>query len=158
MGVSGPTGDLRKLGERFRKLGTPAGRAGLTKVLGETARTQCIKGFKASVDPYGTPWKPIKNRAGQPLIDTGRLKNSFHADSTAGGFGLSTEVQYAAAHQEGATIRTRSPRGTSHSERRAAATFKLPRRQMVPDAKGLGTWQAPLERAADRYVRMAVGA
>lgn len=34
-------------------------------------------GFAESRSPYGAPWKPLKVRVGQPLLDTGKLRNSI---------------------------------------------------------------------------------
>jgi len=61
-------------------------------------------GFATSTDPYGTPWLPLKMRAGQPLRDTARLMNSITHVADNEGVEVGTNVAYAATHQFGATI------------------------------------------------------
>lgn len=60
--------------------------------------------FRLGVDPWGTPWLPLKLRKGQPLRDTGRLANSVSAQASADDVVVGTNVRYAATHQFGATI------------------------------------------------------
>ena len=62
-------------------------------------------GFRSSTDPYGEPWAPLKHRDGKPLIDTGRLRASFHGRPTDDGFSIGTNVKYAAVHQTGGHVK-----------------------------------------------------
>ncbi len=48
------------------------------------------------------PWKPVKNRDGQPLRDTGRLMNSITRKATGSEVRVGTNVVYAAVHHFGA--------------------------------------------------------
>jgi len=48
------------------------------------------------------PWKPVKNRDGQPLRDTGRLMNSITRKTTGHEVRVGTNVIYAALHHYGA--------------------------------------------------------
>ena len=66
-------------------------------------------GFRESKDPYGTPWQKLKastiarRRKGssQPLLDTGRLRNSISFRLIGNGVEVGTNVRYAAIHQFG---------------------------------------------------------
>jgi len=63
--------------------------------------------FTDSTDPYGRPWKPLKSRKGQPLLDTNRLRDSIASTPpvvTDNSVEVGTNVKYAGAHQNGATI------------------------------------------------------
>ena len=94
---------LANLGERARNL-APAFREIGTGIVDE-ARL----GFKESKDPYGTPWQRLKastikrRRKGssQPLLDTGRLRNSIAFRLVGNGVEVGTSVRYAAIHQFG---------------------------------------------------------
>lgn len=57
-------------------------------------------GFRRSKAPDDTPWKPVQ-RGGKPLIDTGRLRNSIHANVQPRKLEIGTNVKYAATHQFG---------------------------------------------------------
>lgn len=61
-------------------------------------------GFRGGVDPWGTAWKPLKLRTGQPLSDTGRLRRSIIAVADDNGVTIGTNLKYARVHQFGATI------------------------------------------------------
>lgn len=41
--------------------------------------------FADSKDPWGTAWAPLIHRAGQPLLDTGRMRNSIFAVADSDG-------------------------------------------------------------------------
>lgn len=61
--------------------------------------------FKRGVDPWGNAWRPLKQRNGQPLRDTGRLMASVTPRVSDQGVTIGTNLKYAAVHQFGATIR-----------------------------------------------------
>lgn len=71
--------------------------------------------FRESRDPYGVGWLPLKpstvakRRKGssQPLLDTGRLRNSIAArvDAASNSVVIGSNVAYAAIHQFGGDIR-----------------------------------------------------
>lgn len=69
------------------------------------------RGFRAGTDPWGKSWAPLKQRRGQPLRDTGRLRNSIVAESDPRGFSIGTNTCYAIVHQFGATVRADQPAG-----------------------------------------------
>lgn len=67
-----------------------------------------VKGyFRDGMDPYGTRWEPLKARRGQPLVDTGRLRNSIAFSADKASVTVGTNVQYAPPHQFGATFKPR---------------------------------------------------
>lgn len=63
--------------------------------------------FQRSVDPYGQPWAPITHRQGQPLLDTGRLRNSVKHNVRGTNLELASNLIYADNHQLGITVKQR---------------------------------------------------
>lgn len=182
MSFTGDFAKLRALRQRMGKLAEPETRHRLATVMGETARTQLVLGFRNGVNPYGEPWARLKRRKGKPLLDTGRLRSSFSANATATGFGLWSKTSYAVHHQYGTNgRRTASSRtqatdagGRFLSHRKAgvkggknvvqiwvgfrrlnfkAGTGAIPPRMMVPSKeRGFGNWREPLEAAGMRFI------
>lgn len=156
MGVTFDSTKLRDLKRAIRGLGTPSFRTDANRLCAVTALSMIEEGFSASKDPYGNPWRPLKDRVGLPLLDTGRLRSSYSTRADSTGFTVSTNVAYAAIHNFGGTVsrgaRTELRRYTSGSKRRRlslysgnkrsllatanhqAATGTIPQRQMVPDS------------------------
>lgn len=60
--------------------------------------------FRLGIDPWGTPWLPLKIRKGQPLRDTGRLQRSISFTATDDGVSVGTNLRQAALQQFGGTI------------------------------------------------------
>lgn len=115
--------------------------------------------FRNSRGPYGVEWKPVFRRrrrdrnarirrylrqsklglpleakTDKPLIDTGRLRASTGVSVSGGQVRVFLTANYASYHQE----------GTRH----------IARRQILPDAEGLGpTWREAIEKAAKGAVR-----
>ncbi|WP_145279522.1 phage virion morphogenesis protein [Pseudomonas sp. URMO17WK12:I11] len=72
-------------------------------------------GFRNSTDPYGQKWEPIQARRrngrripGQPLLDTGRLRNSIRGATTGNSMRIFTDVEYAQYHQLGQRVKKRA--------------------------------------------------
>jgi phage gpG-like protein len=86
--------------------------------------------FRKSVSPYGEKWADIKHRQGQPLIDTGMLRNSIFGEARGLSVVLGSPLEYADTHQDG---------------------FNVTKREFLPNAeKGLPeTWK-------NEYVRIMV--
>lgn len=129
--------------------------------------------FKNETDPYGQPWEKVKSRKGKILQDTGRLRASW-APGPVGpnGFTIQSNVEYAAAHQNGATYPARSDakertlwqnpktgrivskktklKAVVETKYRATkGEHKLTARPMVPDSRGLPqSWREAFEKAA----------
>lgn len=171
-------GDFAKL-DLLRVMVSKVGRSGklhtaMKKNLAAEAVTQVKFGFRESRDPYGVPWKPLKFRKGKPLLDTGRMRNSFTSTVTPTGFRLGSNVSYAPHHQDGTGGRARAytryqavTRGKFSSHRKAAKqkqgavdvralNFRvgggaIPSRPMVPTAErgGLGAiWSQAFRKVA----------
>lgn len=102
--------------------------------IGQALVTRIRICFKFGIDPWGSPWAPIRYRAirrgkngkasavgrkqaeantgsgskGQPLVDTGRLRNSISYTSDATSVTVGTSVSFAKTHQFGAVIRPKN--------------------------------------------------
>jgi len=138
---------IRDLKTRIGRMTDPAFRVELAQVLSVAALAEVSNGFVHSRDPYGTPWKPLAWRKGQPLRDTGRMQGSVHVGRVgADGFTIRIGAGYAVYHQDGA--RTRRPLAGGKSRARVGS---LPQRRMVPDAAtGIGPiWAATFRRDAN---------
>lgn len=160
------TGDFKKLaalGAAIREIGRPEFRRDMAKALGAAALTELSNQFRAGKDPYGNPWKPPKQRDGNPLLDTRRLEASFSSQPIAKGFEIETQVGYAITHQEGRTIVPKKSKWLRWKTRdgrwHAAKKVTIPKRQMVPEARtgGLGNWGQVLNTEADALMRKVVG-
>jgi len=182
MGLQGDFAKLRELRQKLARAADPAQRYAMNRILGAEALSLLKLGFRSSVDPYGATWAPLSHRKGKPLLDTGRLRNSFSSQASADGFRIGTNVVYAPHHQYGTNGR-KSAGGFSmptdergrfmkrkaagvkrgkkvqvlwHSFKRmnfSAGSGKVPARMMLPIAsRGLGTWRDPLHEAATRFL------
>ena len=71
--------------------------------------------FTDQEDPWGQPWKPLSplSRAGQALLDTGRLRNSIDKQISGNTLQVGTNVCYALTHQFGATVTAGKPTGNN---------------------------------------------
>lgn len=63
--------------------------------------------FRRSVDPYDSKWHEIKHRDGQPLLDTGMLRNSINSEVRGLSIVLGSSIDYADKHQRGIGVRQR---------------------------------------------------
>lgn len=192
MGVTGDFAQLKKIAEGMGALANKTNMKGLARALGAEALAMLKHGFADGRDPYGNKWAPthvveakgfsmrsIGSKASmhKPLIDTGRLRNSFSARPAGDGFEIGTNVMYAEFHQYGTDGRKKAlsrrflqnARGRFISAAKAAkakkvvkfgtvtfkaGTGKIPARMFLPVAdRGLGTWGEFLEKAAVRYFR-----
>jgi phage gpG-like protein len=101
------------------------------RAIGQAIKNRVLLGFKFGRDPWGGAWRPIKFRAprtseatgkltkagrlqvaanasgkaGQPLVNTGKLRSSISFRADASGVTIGTnDMPRAAVHQFGATI------------------------------------------------------
>lgn len=72
--------------------------------------------FRNSQSPEGVPWAPLKKRAGKPLLNTTRLRNSITCEVNGDSVNIGTNVIYAAVHNFGGDIQ--------HAARSQQAYFK----------------------------------
>jgi phage gpG-like protein len=158
MAVRGDFAKLSGLTSKLKRLTAPSLRQDLSKVVGAEALAQVQLGFRGSRDPYGNAWASLALRSGKPLLDTGRLRNSFSAQVTATGFAIGTAASYAATHQNGATILPKNGRFLKFRVgRRGGRWYQLkkatiPRRQMVPQGELGAIWKDAFDKAATRFV------
>lgn len=190
MATKGVTGDFARLNDLVKRLAVVAGaqfKKDLATTMAAAAVAQVQKEFQTSRDPYGTQWKPLgpKGRQGQVLRDTGRLMNSFSGKPADNGFAVATRVDYAAVHQYGATIKDHQrsaqtlafknkggflPRAAASkrttavkvaiTQARIQKSYKIPRRQMVPENEtgGIGPiWGEAFNKDADAAMRTLMG-
>lgn len=159
---------LRVLCEQLAELATPSVRAELSRDLGEEAMKLLDDEFRDSRDPYGSAWKPISSRSGQPLRDTAtHLQNSLHYQADEHGFAISTAWEGAAVHQYGATIvpkngkalvfRVRGAPTASNARGKPsdlifARKVTIPARQYIPEDEIGPIWGPALERSADEFM------
>ncbi len=102
------TRGLEELVRKVRQLGpaNPHVRRGLNQIgVRWIARVKVC--FQRGLDPYGQPWAPIRHRQGQPLLDTGRLRNSVKHNVRGTNLELASNLVYADNHQYGITVKQR---------------------------------------------------
>lgn len=107
--------------------------------------------FRTSKDPHGKPWKPVLRAGGQPLVDTGRLRNSLTTRATGLTAEVGTNVLYAAVHQFGATIKpvkAKALRFQLNGQWFTRKQVKIPARPFLPTT----TIPASYENAAVKVV------
>ena len=91
------------------------------------------QGFRTSTDPYGNQWPHLKQRRGQPLLDTGTLIKSIRFDVKNNILRIGTGVQYGTYHQNG--------------------TARIPKRAFIPDERGLpDNWTAEAVAILERHL------
>jgi phage gpG-like protein len=156
--IRGDFAKLATLQRQLKGLASTDTLVRLSNLLGAEALTQVQLGFRASRDPYGTPWAALKLRGGKPLLDTGRLRSSFSFQNVSrNGFQVGTNFIGAAVHQHGATIR---PRRAKFLRFRAGRKGKpifakkavIPARPMMPSGKLGPIWQEAFDETAKRFV------
>ena len=93
-----------------------AGKERVRRALGALGRvlvTRIKLGFQSGTAPHGAPWRPLVLRAGQPLLDTGRLRNSITSKIDGDRVLVGTNLTYShdgktwsagRVHQFGATV------------------------------------------------------
>ncbi|KAF0251989.1 phage virion morphogenesis protein [Pseudomonas putida] len=102
------TKQIQFLAEKIRKLGP--NNAHIKSGLQEVAavwENRVKSNFRKSQDPYGNTWAEIKHRDGQPLIDTGMLRNSISGEVRGLSIVLGSPLEYANAHQDGIKVKQR---------------------------------------------------
>ena len=116
--------------------------------VGEVVVTQVHDSFEHGQAPDGAPWKPLKSRQGQILVDSGRMLASVGRAFGDDWVEVGAAAAYAAAHQFGArtgprTIRPRNKRalfwpGARHpvSAVRHPGSV-IPARPFIPDEQSL---------------------
>lgn len=102
------TKQLQALAAKVKKLGpnNPHIRAVLQEIAA-LWENRIKSNFRRSVNPYGEKWADIKHRKGQPLIDTGMLRNSISGEVRGLSIVLGSLLEYADTHQNGIRVKQR---------------------------------------------------
>lgn len=102
------TKQLQDLAAKVKKLGPTNQhiRAGLQEVAA-LWENRIKANFRRSINPYGEKWADIKHRQGQPLIDTGMLRNSISGEVRGLSIVLGSPLIYADTHQRGIKVKQR---------------------------------------------------
>lgn len=125
---AGPLLDISARIEAASRMGWPTGE------INARLLAKVRLGFRNSTDPYGEKWATIKPRwrnhrrvPGEPLLDTGRLRNSIRGATTGNTMRIFTDVEYAQYHQAGIDVKKRA---------------------ILPDDRGLpADWDAEITKA-----------
>lgn len=132
-------GDMRacqQISDACLALSNRTQRGALNDLLGQEAMRLIEREFDNSKDPYGKPWKPLKKRRGQILVNTGYMVNSRTYRANSLGFMVVFPVIYARRHNFGFE--------------------QTPQRMFVPPSDNLGpTWIAAFEAVAAEYISEA---
>ena len=145
--------------KKLQELGTGHWRQSLTAKLGAAALARVQETFENSADPYGKPWKQLRFRVGQPLLLTGRLRNSINRSKPdSRGFVIAvSNVEYAAVHQFG----SKNMKGLRGVLRRAGVRRKgvgrghgggIPARPYLPGKTLPASWLKEFEAIANAVI------
>jgi phage gpG-like protein len=155
--LKGNTAGLGRLLASVKRLQGAEMRNRLAKVVAAEALAQTLLGFEASRDPYGKAWKALRVRHGQPLLDTGRLRNSLHTYTSGTLAGVATDVKYAPIHQAGGVIRPvrakalrfKGPKGWIFTK----GPVTIPARPFFPTRGLPRAWLREFEAVAGDFLR-----
>lgn len=109
--------DISQVKKQLDRLeGKGASMKPVLEVIGSRLVNRIKMGFRTTRSPAGVTWAPLKMRSGQPLSDTGRLKNSITYKATDQAVEIGTNLtstwhgithSIGRVHQFGATVRPR---------------------------------------------------
>lgn len=132
------TRQMKTLAEKIKHLGpnNPHIKQGLNNI-GVRWVARIKANFRNSTDPYGVAWAAIYHRQGQPLLDTGRLRNSIKYDVRGIDIYLTSPLIYADTHNQGRA--------------------NIKKRRFTPDNRGLPQqWLKEYERIMLEQVNKAL--
>lgn len=110
----------------------------VSKDLGDTAHGLTMECFERERDPNGVAWKKLARPTPRKILqDTKRLIRSIEPRSSARGFELSTDVEYAAIHNYGGY----------------AVGRPIPKRQYIPSGSLSSRWTKAFQDAAAKALR-----
>lgn len=96
--------------------------------------------FEGSTDPVDNPWKPLKQRKGKPLVDTGALVRSVVRRAvTANSVTVGTKLAYAAVQNFGGKA------GRNHAT-------TIPARPFMPTATLPVAWEHEISLIITRHL------
>ena|SRR3990167_5410667 len=174
--ITGAFNELAQLIADVRALGSDGFKTEVNRAVQEVVLKKVDEGFLKSQDPEGQSWEHLKVRKGMPLVDTGRLRNSWSRGVVNGSSAkIFSSAPYTATHQYGAKIqgpgvfpimKSGFTSGTiAHSRnpekagRRDLAVWwvhykevNVPARQMVPESSIPSTWIEAFRRVIEPKV------
>ncbi len=156
MGALGDTARLQALVRSMRGVSRSAWRIRLMKLLSQEAVSLAQECFAESKDPYGNPWPPLKVRQGQPLLDTGRLRNSISGrPNGAVSFVVGTNVKYARLQNFGGTITAKKAKYLKFrvgSRWVSKKSVTIPARPFFPTQALPKVWEEAFFEVASEYL------
>jgi len=154
MGKSSIRGDFPALRDGISKI-RRIGEVGpeLWQRIAPTIKSNIEAQFSAGVNPYDTPWKPLrpatlaKGRTPPPLTDTGALRKSIRV--TAEGYTLRVIAAdlVAGLHQNGWT-RTRAKYRRGKVVGKTTIGPNATKRQILPDGRIPNVWRQQIRKMA----------
>ncbi len=161
MSIKGSYRELSALASRMETAAALIRSGEMGQVMAETARDLVDEGFATSRAPDGTAWADLKLRDGQPLRDTARLQRSFTYIPNGDGFEIGSEVEYAATHQFGATIKPVHAKRLAWKTRDGRKFFAqkvvVPARPMLPSSPIPELWKQALDDAVIDLIDETMG-
>lgn len=137
-------------------------------LVGQTLVQRVRMSFVRGRSPWGQQWAPLKMRDGQPLVDTGRLRDSVVYAAQAKSVTVGTNVQYARTHQFGARIAPKTAKALRFRNQKAGAwvfarAVTVPPRPFFPITKGGGAelppaWAEAVKGALRAHLKKQAGA
>ena len=154
MGKGSIRGDFPALRDgisRIRRIGEAGPE--LWRRIAPTIKSNIAAQFATGVNPYDTPWKPLrpatlaKGRTPPPLTETGALKNSIRV--TAAGYTLSVIAadRVAGLHQNG-WRRTRNKYRRGKVVGQTTIGPGATKRQILPDGRIPNKWRQQIRKMA----------
>lgn len=105
-------------------------------VIGRTMLTRINLGFKNATDPWGTAWKPLAIRQGQPLRDTGILQRSHTYNPVGNAVEIGTKATQARLQHFGGRVEPRTAKALRFYAANGAPIFAkrvfVPARPFLP--------------------------
>jgi phage gpG-like protein len=132
---------------------------GLAEALSTTLLQLIRNGFDTGKSPAGATWLPLKIRkGGDPLVDTGALRDSIKANVVAGGaeIDLTTDKIQANLQQFGGTVRPKNANGYlvfmgSGGHPIFAKEVYVPARPYMPDGYFSDSWASAIDKSIENY-------
>lgn len=163
MPVIGPGSEFSRFLAGLEALAHGEHKSQMANSLGAEVVSLVKLGFETSTDPSGRPWEPVL-RGGQPLLDSGRLRNAFTFSATPSAIRLENSAPYVTAHQYGEHIVSKSGGylvfkiGRGKGARWASKKeVTIARRQMVPETETPARWLERLSKVAELVLKQRMG-
>ena len=109
-------------------------------VIGGKLKSNILRGFDESANPFGVPWEPLKTRDGKPLVKDGLMRDSVSPAPV----GMTIFFGLCCLHRRGRHASRRSGTGAIARDKRDAALYRLrtafpgaPRGRLPPPAAAL---------------------